>query len=120
MDGQADMKEYQQHYRLCGLGRALIEVLEELHCEGDDAETILQIFDSCMNEAVQGGGVVSVKPSLQQWHANTKALIKGDLSMYRNLDGVWTFVLKQAFVTVEPGFVEHKLESLKIVAMPNI
>jgi len=123
--------QHLQHYRNCGLGKALQEALEELKANGNVGEAesgmINECYDKCINEALEGEGVVKQDSSLEEWHNRTKLTIKGHLQMFRGVDNVWTLVLntgsmgkggmQKVSVKVEPGEVEYTVDALKIVAM---
>ena len=116
-----------------GLGQALQDALQQLKDSGNvgDAEIqmINECYDKCVNDALEGEGVVKNDASLEDWHGRTKLTIKGHLQMFRGVDGVWTLVLntgahggrgpdnQKVSVKVEPGDTEYRVDALKIVAM---
>ena len=126
------MIQHLQHYRNCGLGKALEEALKELKDNGNvgDAEIkmINECYDKCINDALEGEGVVKNDANLVDWHGRTKLTIKGHLQMFRGVDSVWTLLLntgpvgrgperKQVSVKMEPGDTDYAVDALKIVAM---
>eukprot|EP00180_Rhodochaete_pulchella_P001261 Plantae.Rhodophyta-Rhodochaete_pulchella.ctg2075.p2 GENE.Plantae.Rhodophyta-Rhodochaete_pulchella.ctg2075~~Plantae.Rhodophyta-Rhodochaete_pulchella.ctg2075.p2 ORF type:complete len:112 (+),score=31.42 Plantae.Rhodophyta-Rhodochaete_pulchella.ctg2075:683-1018(+) len=97
-----------QHYRYSTIGMELDDVISELMDEGsmdqDQANMVQLEFDKAMAKALST-------------MLNNKATMKGTLHHYRNCDGIWTFVVKNATFRIDASAQDERVdEKIKITA----
>mmetsp|Transcript_15006 Transcript_15006/g.30508 ORF Transcript_15006/g.30508 Transcript_15006/m.30508 type:complete len:111 (-) Transcript_15006:252-584(-) len=98
---------YFQHYRHSMVGTELNETLTEMMEKGliDDelAEMIWLQFDKAISTSLS--------------KVTNRATMKGPLDHYRNCEGLWTFLLRNARIRFEPSRYEVQVdEKIKVVA----
>jgi transcription initiation factor TFIIA small subunit len=94
-------------YRKTTLGNCLTDALDELTQRNaispELATKVLEQFDKSMCEALAT-------------KVRTKVTFKGGCEIYRNVDDVWTFLLKDTTFTIEAGSDTIHVDRVKIVA----
>ena len=108
--------ENYEFYRATSVGDALMETLNDLinanHISGALAIKILHNFDR-------------VVPVILSTEVRATTVIKGKINHYKQVDDVWTFVLKNAeFTTKENGLKrdgvqELTAENITVLACPS-
>merc|ERR1712118_123967 len=75
----------------------LNSLIEEGKISNQLAVYILHIFDSSLREALE-----------QQTDATVK--VRGQIESYNNIQHVWLFYVKDAFITIDEGRIRHGRE----------
>ncbi|GAB0494837.1 hypothetical protein MMPV_006133 [Pyropia vietnamensis] len=96
-----------QHYRFSTVGLALQEVLEDIvdagAMGGDTPARLLLLFDQAISSALRT-------------HVRAKAIIRGVMHYYRNVESIFTFYLRSADIELE-GVDHHVSHPVQIIAV---